>query len=88
MPLSVAKFGLEIALYSAYQTARDTGMNDGADSDKIIMDLAEDLTNAIHDYMVQAKVDTNVDSPSGQPDVVGGVTSAAGKGFGIATSLI
>lgn len=88
MSLSTATSGLENALKSAWQRARDTGMNDGADSNTIIANLAQDLSNAIHDYMVQAKIDTDVTSPAGQLDAVAGMTNADGSGSGIATSLI
>ena len=56
MPLSAAKPGLEQQIIAAYTKVKNAGTKDTADPDKIIQDLAKDLTAAIHAYVLQAQV--------------------------------
>ena len=75
MPLSAAAPTLEMDLDTAYQTAKADGSEDGADPDAVIANLANDVATAIHDYMTQALVSTDVEVDSGQMDAVGGSSS-------------
>jgi hypothetical protein len=43
----------------AFKKSRDEGKSDGANSDKIIADLAADLKDAIDEYTKSARVETN-----------------------------
>lgn len=57
----------------AFKKSRDEGKSDGADSDKIIADLATDLKDAIDVYTKSARVETN-DQIFGGASVVGYLT--------------
>ena len=56
MPLSAAKPTLETQIVDAYKKVKAAAMIKDADPDKIIEDLAKDLTTAIHAYVLQAQV--------------------------------
>ena len=82
MPLSAALSSLETDIESAYQTCRDDGSEDEADSDDVISQLAQDLADAVHAYMLSALVTTTVTVDSNQMDAVGGSTTTDGSGAG------
>ena len=82
MPLSTALNPLESNIESAYQTCKTSGEQDGADPDAIISQLAQDLADAVHDYMTSALVTTTVTVDTGQMDAVGGSTITEGSGAG------
>jgi len=82
MPLSAALNPLESNIESAYITCKTSGEQDGADSDAIIAQLASDLADAVHDYMVSALVTTTVTVDMGQMDSAGGSTILEGMGAG------
>ena len=75
MPLEAAAPTLELDLDAAYQTSKEDGSADGCEPDAVIAQKANDVATAIHDYMLQALVSTDVEVDSGQPDVGGGSTS-------------
>ena len=88
MPLSVAKIGMVSSINSAYQNSKNLGIQDGANSDAIISQLALELSSAIHTYMLQALVQTNDTINPGQPDIpIGGFTVSPGTGTGIGNLL-
>jgi hypothetical protein len=82
MPLSAALSSLESDIESAYQTCKSDGSEDGADSDSVISQLAQDLADAVHAYMTSALVTTTVTVDTGQMDAVGGSTITEGSGAG------
>jgi len=82
MPLSASTAGLAQGIYEAYQNVKKTGSEDGADPGAIITQLAEDLSDAIHDYMTSALVTTTVTVDSSQLDSAGGSTTMEGSGAG------
>ncbi len=75
MPLGAAASTLELDLDAAYQVSKTDGSVDGCDPDAIIAQKANDVATAIHNYMLEALVTTDVEVDSGQPDVVGGSSS-------------
>ena len=93
MPLSVAIFGLKDMIFAALEVARETisvGDEGEADPSAINRRLANDLANAIHDYTIQAQVDTQVLTVLAgiaaplAPTGIAGVTGAGvGNGAGI-----
>jgi hypothetical protein len=87
MPLSAAKPGLEQQIYTAYQKVKAAGSEDGADSDQIILELAMDITEAIHSYVTQAMVTTTVApgipvTTAGSAVAQTGASSGPGSGIG------
>ena len=77
MPLNGADVMMGIELETAYYTARD----DGSEGTDVIPTLAQDVSNAIHAYMLEALVTTNVDVDTGQPDSVAGTSQTPGTGM-------
>ena len=86
MPLSVAVVPLELQIAAALRTARDVGQITGADPDAIINILANQLSVAIHTYVMQAIVNVTVVNTA----VVGaGATGPiVGTGIGVGTGAL
>ena len=63
MPLSSAKLKLEKDIKKAYNDSKKAGAKDGAKPDAIIKTLAKGLSNAIHNYTLQAQVIVTVNIP-------------------------
>lgn len=82
MPLSAALSSLEQGIKTAYTNCKNSGEADGADPNSIISQLAQELSDSIHQYMTSALVTTTVTVDSGQPDSVGGATTVPGSGAG------
>ena len=82
MPLSAKLSSLEKGIEAAYQKCKTNGEKDGALPETIISDLAQDLSDIIHEYMTAALVTTTVTIDTGQPDSVGGSTIVPGNGVG------
>ena len=84
MPLSAAKSGLQSGIKTAYNNAKAAASQDGASPSAIISALAEGIGNAIHNYMMQAQVDTVdlIPPETTMPPAVAVLppTSAVGKG--------
>ena len=75
MPLESSTPTLEMDIEDAYKAVKENGSKDGAVPKDIIKKLAEDLANAIHNYMLTALVNTDVTVDSKAPDTAGGVTN-------------
>jgi len=78
MPLESSASGLESDLDVAYTKAKD----DGAQGIDVIPGLAADVAAAVHNYMLQALVSTDVDVDTGQADTGGGTSQSPGTGTG------
>ena len=71
------------AIKAALTKARDDGQKDGAESDDVITNLADELATAIRDYLETARVVTTHTIPKGHtgqpvepPTMVAGLTAA------------
>jgi len=64
---------LREAIARALKTSRDAGTREGADSDAIISVLAADIKTAIHEFVLTAKVETDIIVVGGVP-VIGYLT--------------
>ena len=83
MPLSISVVSLEAQIKRAFKTARDTGSQDGADSDAIIAKLASDISKAIHQYTKSAVVNTGVNTVVAGGGAMGPIVGTGiGKGTG------
>ncbi len=83
MPLSAAQSGMTMQIDAAYTTAKDDGAADGADTNTVINNLASDIADAVHAYMLQALVMTTDTIDAGQAVAPGGPTTIApGQGTG------
>ena len=64
MPLSTAKPGLQSGIEAAFKavlsSAKTNAMESDANAEGNIAKLAEDLTNAIHRYVLQAQVNVSL----------------------------
>jgi len=81
MPLGSSQTVLDSDLQTAYYKARD----DGAEGVDVIPTLAQDVSDAVHAYMLEALVTTVVEVDTNQPDSVGGVSTISpppGSGTG------
>ena len=92
MPLSIAKMPLGSDVKTAYDTSLEAGGQEGANPTQIITDLAKDVSDAIHDYVTSAVVNTDVDIKPGRGSTgVPGTSAGTGKttvpeaGFGVGT---
>lgn len=85
MPLSISVVSLEAQIKRAFKTARDTGSQDGADSDAIIAKLASDISKAIHQYTKSAVVNTGVNTAVAAVSPTGPVV---GTGVGVGTGTL
>ena len=90
MPLSAAKPSLEIAIKTAFENVKSSGEQDGANPSSVMATLASELASAIHSYVTQATVKTDVvvkpgiltaGSPSAQ------MTTTAGSGTGVGSLM-
>lgn len=85
MPLAAAIDGYKSQLNAAWTKAKNAGMNENANSDSIISNLAADIAAATKSYMESAQVVTNHIINPGQtaPGVLGlGIVSSPGSGVG------
>ena len=87
MPLSAAKPSLEQQIKAAFEKVNSAGNQDGADPNSIMAGLAADLASAIHSYVTQATVKTDVVvnpgiATAGSPAAQVTVSPGSGKGFG------
>ena len=77
--LSAAKQQLKQKLEEAYVKAAEDGM---AGNEDTIKNLATNMKNAVHEFMLQAKVTTTVTLDPGQPSTPGGSSIAPTPGTG------
>ena len=77
--LSTAKVVLKQKLKEAYEQAADDGSAGNKDT---IKNLATNMKDAIHEFMLQAKVVTVVTLDPGQPSAPGGSSIAPTPGVG------
>ena len=86
MPLSTAKVPLELQIVRAFKKVRDSGSQDGANSDAIINELASDLATAINAYVTQAVVNVTLVNTA----VVGASPTGpvVGTGIGIGSGIL
>lgn len=89
MPLAAAIGGYKSQLNAAWTKAKNAGMNENANSDSIISNLAADIAAATKSYMESAQVVTNhiispgQTAPSSNPIAIGpGILSSPGSGAG------
>jgi len=90
MSLSSAKPGLKLAIESAFkaqlESAKSANTNKDVSAEELIANLAEALTNAIHDYVLSAEVvkipttfSTITSSAAGPGTGTGSVNTATGN---------
>jgi len=98
MPLSSAKVLLEQDLEAAYVRSMEAGAETGASPEDIIINMSNDIAFAINEFVLAAKVTTEVvtfsqasqidgkpDPSRAQADSAGGMTTSDGKGSGEGT---
>jgi|TARA_R110000824_G_scaffold60853_5_gene162369 hypothetical protein len=83
MSLESALSNLASQMDAAYTTAKDDGSATGADTNTVINNLASDIADAIHAYMLEAEVETTDTINPGQAVAPGGPsTISPGTGAG------
>lgn len=78
--LITATPGLISNINKAMKDNLNIAKEEGADPVEVIDQLATDITEAIHKFMLKAKVTTTLTASPGQMDTVGGATAAPGSG--------
>lgn len=88
MPLSSAVPTLTQQLNSAYTNARDAGSQEGASPSSVINTLANEFSQAVNAFMLQALVTTNDIAQPGQLVTPAAATTATpGNGTGTGNLL-
>lgn len=89
MPLSSAKPNLKTEIENAFKKVLSNGKKDEASPDSIISEFASELADAIHSYVIQAQVSTNITvvpgipvTTAGSPAAQAGTTTGPGTGTG------
>ena len=90
MSLKSSKDGLESAILKAFEKALETGRNAGEQdkSAQIRKDLAKDLCNAIHSYVISADVNISTVNSQVPPGVAVAAPPPAGTGTTIAPGIV